>query len=117
MTPTQAHSVTGGGGLALHMVETGNAAGRPILFIHGFSQCRLSWIATMRKPMLLTYGERDAIVLPAMGRHLAQVAPHALLSLYEGTGHSPFWEAPDRFNRELRHFAGSLPAARTAAAR
>jgi pimeloyl-ACP methyl ester carboxylesterase len=37
------HRVTGGGGTELHVVETGNPQGRPILFIHGFSQCSLSW--------------------------------------------------------------------------
>lgn len=37
------HKVTGGGGAQLHVVETGNPKGRPILFIHGVSQCRLSW--------------------------------------------------------------------------
>ena len=35
--------VTGGGGLQLHVVETGNPGGRPILFIHGASQCWLTW--------------------------------------------------------------------------
>jgi pimeloyl-ACP methyl ester carboxylesterase len=37
------HSIEGGGGLSLHAVDAGNPAGRPILFIHGFSQCWLSW--------------------------------------------------------------------------
>jgi non-heme chloroperoxidase len=37
------HRITGGGGTQLHVVETGNPQGRPILFIHGFSQCGLSW--------------------------------------------------------------------------
>jgi non-heme chloroperoxidase len=36
------HTFTGGG-TSLHLVETGNARGRPILFIHGFSQCWLAW--------------------------------------------------------------------------
>jgi non-heme chloroperoxidase len=35
--------VTGGGGVRLHVVETGNRRGRPILFIHGFSQSWLTW--------------------------------------------------------------------------
>ena len=39
----KSHTVTGGGGVQLHVVETGNARGRPILFIHGFSQCWISW--------------------------------------------------------------------------
>ena len=39
----KAHTVTGGGGIKLHVEETGNPNGRPMLFIHGFSQCRLAW--------------------------------------------------------------------------
>jgi pimeloyl-ACP methyl ester carboxylesterase len=37
------HNITGGGGTQLHLIETGNPKGRPILFIHGFSQCSLAW--------------------------------------------------------------------------
>lgn len=37
------HKVAGGGGVQLHVVETGNPQGRPILFIHGISQCSLAW--------------------------------------------------------------------------
>jgi pimeloyl-ACP methyl ester carboxylesterase len=39
----KSHKITGGGGIQLHLVETGNPSGRPILFIHGFSQCWLTW--------------------------------------------------------------------------
>jgi pimeloyl-ACP methyl ester carboxylesterase len=37
------HKITGGGGIQLHVVETGNPRGRPIMFIHGISQCWLTW--------------------------------------------------------------------------
>jgi pimeloyl-ACP methyl ester carboxylesterase len=37
------HTIIGGGGTQLHLVETGNSQGRPIVFIHGFSQCWRSW--------------------------------------------------------------------------
>jgi non-heme chloroperoxidase len=40
---TTHHTITGGGGIHLHAVETGNPGGRPILFIHGLSQCWLTW--------------------------------------------------------------------------
>jgi len=40
---TENHSITGGGGARLHVVEAGNPEGRPVLFIHGFSQCGLAW--------------------------------------------------------------------------
>jgi pimeloyl-ACP methyl ester carboxylesterase len=39
----KSHSITGGGGIQLHVVEAGNTRGRPILFLHGFSQCWLAW--------------------------------------------------------------------------
>ena len=41
------HKITGGGGLQLHVVETGNSSGRPIMFIHGVSQCWLAWSRQM----------------------------------------------------------------------
>ena len=37
------HKVTGGGGTQLNVIESGNATGRPILYIHGLSQCWLQW--------------------------------------------------------------------------
>lgn len=37
------YTVTGGGGLQLHVVEDGNPCGRPLLFIHGWSQSYLAW--------------------------------------------------------------------------
>jgi pimeloyl-ACP methyl ester carboxylesterase len=37
------HYITGGGGLKLHVAEAGNPKGRPILFLHGTSQCWLTW--------------------------------------------------------------------------
>jgi non-heme chloroperoxidase len=39
----KSHTITGGGNTKLHVVETGNTEGRAILFLHGFSQCVLSW--------------------------------------------------------------------------
>jgi non-heme chloroperoxidase len=37
------HQVTGGGGVKLHVVETGDPAAPPIVFIHGFSQSGGCW--------------------------------------------------------------------------
>jgi pimeloyl-ACP methyl ester carboxylesterase len=37
------HTVPGGGGLRLHVREWGRPDGRPILFIHGWSQNHLCW--------------------------------------------------------------------------
>jgi pimeloyl-ACP methyl ester carboxylesterase len=39
----QNHTILGGEGVHLHLVEAGNPRGRPILFLHGLSQCWLTW--------------------------------------------------------------------------
>jgi len=36
--------VIGGGGIKLHVREWGNPTGVPLLFVHGWSQCHLSWL-------------------------------------------------------------------------
>ena len=61
-------------------------------------------LRAVKVPALVTHGEEDRLVLPAMGRYIASVVPGAKLSLYAGTGHSTFWEEPARFNRELAAF-------------
>ena len=61
-----------------------------------------SVVAGMKKPMLLTWGDKDTVVLAAMREHIAGLAPHARISLYPGAGHAPFWDTAERFNRELR---------------
>ena len=47
----KAQTVTGGGGIQLHVEETGNPHGRPILFIHGLSQCGLCWKKQMESDL------------------------------------------------------------------
>jgi non-heme chloroperoxidase len=37
------HFFPGAAGVQLHVLEAGNPRGRPILLIHGFSQCSLAW--------------------------------------------------------------------------
>jgi non-heme chloroperoxidase len=49
------HKITGGGGTQLHLVETGNSKGRPIMFIHGISQCWLSWSRQMSSDLARDY--------------------------------------------------------------
>ena len=67
-----------------------------------------SVVEKMRRPVLLSYSEQDGIVSLNMGKHIAGLARHANLSVYQNVGHAPFWEAPERFNRELREFRESI---------
>jgi non-heme chloroperoxidase len=49
------HMVTGGGGARLHVVETGNADGRALIFLHGFSQSWLAWQPQMCSDLAQDY--------------------------------------------------------------
>ena len=46
------YSVTGGGGTRLNVVETGDPAGRPIVFLHGWSQSHAAWQRQLQSPAL-----------------------------------------------------------------
>jgi non-heme chloroperoxidase len=65
-------------------------------------------LPTLRKPVLMTHGIDDAIVLLRMAKHNAEKIPHAQTSYYPSIGHAAFWEDADRFNRELRAFAAAI---------
>src|ERR1700730_13252373 len=43
MEALKTYRVAGSDGTELYVQETGNPTGRPVLFIHGYSQCRLAW--------------------------------------------------------------------------
>ena len=66
-------------------------------------------LAQIRKPVQIVHGKEDEIVLHTMSDHIASLIPHAVRSSFSGIGHATFWEAPDRFNQELREFVESLP--------
>jgi len=50
----QSHKIKGGG-VQLHVVETGNRRGQAILYIHGFSQCRLAWSRQLSSDLAKDY--------------------------------------------------------------
>jgi pimeloyl-ACP methyl ester carboxylesterase len=61
-------------------------------------------------PVLLTHGTEDGLLLPSMSRYAATKIPNARLSIYEGIGHSPFYEDAPRYNAELADFVTSSGA-------
>ncbi|CAH0310213.1 alpha/beta fold hydrolase [Roseomonas sp. CECT 9278] len=69
-------------------------------------------LRALRMPTLVTHGEKDQIILPALARWTASVVPGARLSIHEGAGHSPFWEDTPRFNRELAELMAQVAARR-----
>ena len=59
----------------------------------------------LKIPVLVTRGEKDAVVMLAHTEHLLAAIPHAKTSVFEKVGHSPHLEDAERFNRELGQFA------------
>ena len=57
--------------------------------------------------VVVAHGEDDRIVDVQTAYHLTEQIPRATLALYPGIGHAPFWEASERFDRELAAFAGA----------
>lgn len=62
-----------------------------------------AWGAAPR--ILATWGDEDRHVKMEMSRRFLDLNPNARLSIYEGTAHAPFYDRPERFNRELLAFA------------
>lgn len=64
-------------------------------------------LAGMRVPTLVIHGTGDRIVRLRAGEHTAERVPGAVLRTYDGVGHAPFLETPERFNRDLADFVRS----------
>jgi non-heme chloroperoxidase len=58
-------------------------------------------LARIRVPTLVIHGSDYRIVRVRASEHNAHIMPGARLLIYEGAGHTPYLEQPDRFNRDL----------------
>ena len=61
-------------------------------------------VPTIDVPVLLLYGERNDIFPTDVGGWLEDHIPEATLVRFERSGHCPFWEEPEKFNREITSF-------------
>ena len=77
---------------------------------------RYAWI---RAPTRILWGSRDHLLPPSFGRRLVEAIPGATMVEIPDAGHSPMWENPDEFHRQLVAFldepvsAPARPAAAT----
>jgi pimeloyl-ACP methyl ester carboxylesterase len=62
-------------------------------------------LETLDIPAWLVHGQSDSVIVPEASEEYLELLDDAELSRYPETGHSPFWERPERFNRELAAFA------------
>jgi pimeloyl-ACP methyl ester carboxylesterase len=62
-------------------------------------------------PTLIVWGDRDPMIPAAHGIAAHALIPHSRLELFEGAGHYPFDEDPERFAEVLHDFIAGSPAA------
>ena len=59
-------------------------------------------------PTLLVWGETDAFVSRDMQDQLVSQIPIAKLVVHAGAGHTPRWDDPSRFGRDVAAFVTEL---------
>jgi non-heme chloroperoxidase len=59
-------------------------------------------------PTLVIHGRDDEVVRVSAAEHIAATVPGAKLLVYDGIGHAPFLEDPERFDRDLREFVRAV---------
>jgi non-heme chloroperoxidase len=74
-------------------------------------------LSDVAAPTLVLGGERDAFWPPAELAALHAALPASTLALWPDSGHSPHWEAPERFVAELAAFLAAPPPTAPAAPR
>ncbi|WP_447922732.1 alpha/beta fold hydrolase [Achromobacter aegrifaciens] len=73
--------------------------------VHGMSLDAPKGLGAMHKPLLLIYGARDALVQAEPSFNRAKTLnPRVAGKFYPESGHSPFLEEAERFNRDLALF-------------
>jgi pimeloyl-ACP methyl ester carboxylesterase len=58
-------------------------------------------------PVLLMHGAHDALVQRTMSERILAQRPGRRLSVFADSGHTPFWEEPERYTRELTAFVSA----------
>jgi non-heme chloroperoxidase len=65
-------------------------------------------LAEVRAPAMLVWGDTDSLVTREMQDELLGLIPSAELVVYEGVGHTPRWEQPERFAQDVTAFASRV---------
>ncbi|HWV95244.1 MAG TPA: alpha/beta hydrolase, partial [Vicinamibacterales bacterium] len=65
-------------------------------------------LANIAVPTLLVWGDRDAFTGRSEQDELSRAITTSRLVVYEGAGHSPHWEEPERFAGQVASFVAGL---------
>jgi proline iminopeptidase len=79
------------------------------LFSNELLNYRFSAFERISAPVLLVGGQHDHAIGPESLKALAQALPRGSLLEYERSGHFPYLEEADRFERDVTQFLSTLP--------
>lgn len=65
-------------------------------------------LPTITVPTLLCYGEHSAVFPGPLGEWMHEQIPDSELVTFAESGHSPFWEEPEKFNEKVTEFVASV---------
>lgn len=65
-------------------------------------------LSQVTAPALLVWGDADQLVPRAMQDQLVDLLPRAELAVYASVGHTPRWEQPERFAKDLTTFGSQV---------
>ncbi len=85
----------------------GNRAATGIRFATPRKPFRAEDVARIEMPVLVMWGEEDALIPFEAARWYETHLPHATLVAYPGVGHIPMEEAPERSAGDLRRWLGA----------
>jgi pimeloyl-ACP methyl ester carboxylesterase len=63
-------------------------------------------LGRIKAPTLIIWGDRETVFLRAEQDALVRQLSNPVLKVYEETGHSPQWERPEKFIKDLDEFIG-----------
>jgi pimeloyl-ACP methyl ester carboxylesterase len=87
-----------------HKSETGGGARQKLANI--VTPAKLE---TLQVPTLLMTGAADLATPPSITRMIARHIPNNEVAIVAESGHSPYWEQPEFFNRTVLEFIGRHP--------
>lgn len=87
--------------------RTGNREALARRFEQGNAGVDLSALKRIKAPTLILWGANDRLLPPAIGERLARDIPHARLVVFQGLGHVPQEEDPQRTLAAVRRFLAS----------
>ena len=87
-----------------HKSETGRGARQKLANI--VTPAKLE---TLQVPTLLMTGAADLATPPSITRMIARHIPNNEVAIVAESGHSPYWEQPEFFNRTVLEFIGRHP--------